>query len=119
VLESSATHHLAAARPAPIVHLWALDQHWDIQRFASDSSRRLRVALHSLPVATLQHVGLAEPRRPTVARYLLVGAALVMLLRVPAARAPRLVSSADRGQAIAEPKLGGAGEEHPEWATGV
>jgi hypothetical protein len=50
---------------------------------------------------------------------LLVGAVLVMLLRVPTTRAPKPVPSTDRRQAVAEPRRGGAGEERPGWATRV
>jgi hypothetical protein len=42
---------------------------------------------------------------------LLVGAALVTLLRVPATRGPGPVPSTDSRQAVAEPGPGGAGEE--------
>lgn len=48
---------------------------------------------------------------------LLVGATLVILLRVPAARASKPSPPTDRGQAVAEPGSGGAGAVQPEWAT--
>jgi len=50
---------------------------------------------------------------------LLVGAVLVMLLRVPTVRAPGLVPSTNSSQAVAEPAPGGAGKERDAWATRV
>jgi hypothetical protein len=50
---------------------------------------------------------------------LLVGAVLVMLLRVRTVRAPGPVPPTDSRQAVAEPNLGGAGQERGAWATRV
>ena len=50
---------------------------------------------------------------------LLIGAVLVMLLRVPTVRAAGLVPSTDSRGAVAEPSPGGAGKERGAWATRV
>jgi EmrB/QacA subfamily drug resistance transporter len=50
---------------------------------------------------------------------LLIGAVLVMLLRVPTVRSVGLVPSSDSRQVVAEPEPGGAAKETGAWATRV
>ena len=72
--------------------------------------------------AALTPLTLADALRATFLASvgaLLVGALLVMLLRVSTARAPGPVRPTDSRQAVAEPNLGGAGQERGAWATRV
>ena len=50
---------------------------------------------------------------------LLIGAVLVLLLRVPTVRSVGLVPSPDSRQAVAEPEPGVAAKERGAWATRV